>query len=116
MSKELKLKIDLIYSEILSLKALRIRKLVNSQFESPCSGESEIVGVALDGFPIWGPGLNPETGFVWSQSDMDVCGGREDTDGNYGYYVTVDFPYILQCYRGDTSKTIPAPRGKVALS
>ena len=30
---------------------------------------------------------------------MDDCGGKE-VNGEYGYYVTVDFPYILQCYKG----------------
>ena len=43
-----------------------------------------------------GPGINPETNMAWCQKDMDVCGGREDADGNYAYYVTVDFPYYLQ--------------------
>ena len=81
-----------------------------SECLSPCTGDSALVGVALDGFPIYGPGINPDTGLVWSQSDMDACGGREDENGNYGYYVTVDFPYILQCYRGDTSNTTPSVR------
>ncbi|CBY20369.1 unnamed protein product [Oikopleura dioica] len=69
-----------------------------------CTGASEFVGIALDGFPIYGPGINPDTGMVWSQSDMDFCGGKE-VDGKYAYYVTVDFPYVLQCYRGETSST-----------
>jgi hypothetical protein len=42
-----------------------------------CTGASELVGIALDGFPIYGPGINPDTGKVWSQSDMDFCGGKE---------------------------------------
>ena len=49
-----------------------------------------------------GPGINPDTGFVWSQSDMDKCGGKE-VDGKYAYYTTVDFPYYFQCYAGETS-------------
>ena len=61
-----------------------------------CTGESKLFGFALDGFPIMGPGINPETNMAWCQKDMDVCGGREDADGNYAYYVTVDFPYYLQ--------------------
>lgn len=32
----------------------------------------------------------------WCQKDLDTCGGKEDADGNYAYYVTVDFPYHLQ--------------------
>ena len=70
-----------------------------------CTGESELIGIALDGFPIYGPGINPQTGKVWSQSDMDICGGKLDSDGNYAYYTTVDFPYMLQCYRGKTDFT-----------
>ena len=29
-----------------------------SECLSPCTGESQLVGVALDGFPIFGPGIN----------------------------------------------------------
>ena len=79
-----------------------------SECLSPCIGESQLVGVALDGFPIFGPGINPDTGLVWSQSDMDACGGRDDDNGNYGYYTTVDFPYVLQCYRGELGNTLPS--------
>jgi len=75
-----------------------------SECLAPCTGTSELIGVALDGYPIMGPGINPDTGNVWSQSDMDECGGQE-IDGKYAYYTTVDFPYILQCFRGDTSRT-----------
>ena len=49
----------------------------------PCKGTSEIVGFALDGFPIMGPGINPATNALWSQSDMDECGGKMDADGIY---------------------------------
>ena len=61
---------------------------VGSECLAACNGASEIIGVALDGFPIYGPGLNPANGQVWSQDDMDDCGGRDDANGNYGYYVT----------------------------
>ena len=81
-----------------------------SECLSPCTGKSQLVGVALDGFPIFGPGINPDTGLVWSQSDMDTCGGRDDENGNYGYYTTVDFPYVLQCYRGELGNTSPSIR------
>ena len=42
-----------------------------SECLSPCTGEAKIIGVALDGFPIKGPGINPATGALWCQSDMD---------------------------------------------
>ena len=79
---------------------------------STCTGESELIGIALDGFPIYGPGINPDTGKVWSQSDMDLCGGRQDKNGKYAYYTTVDFPYMLQCYRGHTDQTENLVNGK----
>jgi hypothetical protein len=85
---------------------------VASECLSPCTGESEVIGVALDGFPIMGPGINPATGAAWCQADMDVCGGREDADGNYAYYTTVDFPYYLQCYAGTTSHIQGSSSGK----
>ena len=56
---------------------------VHSPCLAPCQGASELVGFALDGFPIMGPGINPATGAVWSQSDMDICGGKLDDDGIY---------------------------------
>ena len=62
----------------------------------PCTGDSTLMGIAMDGFPIMGPGINPDTGKPWCQSDMDICGGREDENGNYAYYVTVDYPYFFQ--------------------
>ena len=77
-----------------------------SECLQPCTGTSKLIGFALDGFPIMGPGINPSTGLVWSQSDMDdPCGGKMDNDGVYRYYTTVDFPYFLQCFRGETSST-----------
>ena len=74
---------------------------VYSECVTPCTGHSQLYGVALDGFPIMGPGINPKTQLPWCQSDMDHCGGREDENGNYAYYVTPDFPYTLQCYAGE---------------
>ena len=29
---------------------------------------------------------------------------------NYGYYTTVDFPYVFQCYRGEIGNTSPSIR------
>lgn len=82
---------------------------VHSPCLAPCTGTSTLVGFALDGFPIMGPGINPVTNSLWSQSDMDECGGKMDDDGIYRYYTTVDFPYYLQCYRGETSNTSGGP-------
>lgn len=31
---------------------------------------------------------------------LDQCNGRTDADGNYAYYTTDNFPYILGCFKG----------------
>ncbi|XP_072050344.1 uncharacterized protein [Amphiura filiformis] len=59
------------------------------------SGDNEIFGVALDGFPIYGPGNSNIT-----NKDLDVCHGRLEPNGQYKYFVTKEFPYILGCFRG----------------
>ncbi|XP_011680344.2 uncharacterized protein LOC105445904 [Strongylocentrotus purpuratus] len=59
---------------------------------------STIIGVALDGFPIYGP--NDENGNELYTADLDVCHGRY-VDGNYRYHITEDFPYILGCFHGE---------------
>lgn len=90
---------------------------------------SPIIGWALDGFPVYGPygcvdkacaqvaemksGYvktgDPKT-YAWKAytftaqpSDptvLDVCNGRVQPDGSYGYHATSGFPYILGCYKG----------------
>nr|XP_054773308.1 uncharacterized protein LOC129281390 [Lytechinus pictus] len=59
---------------------------------------STIIGVALDGFPIYGP--NDENGNELYSADLDACHGRY-VDGNYRYHITEDFPYILGCFHGE---------------
>ncbi|XP_011680342.1 uncharacterized protein LOC105445903 [Strongylocentrotus purpuratus] len=58
---------------------------------------STIIGVALDGFPIYGP--NDENGNELYTADLDVCHGRY-VEGKYRYHITEDFPYILGCFHG----------------
>ncbi|XP_033098687.1 uncharacterized protein LOC117102503 [Anneissia japonica] len=59
---------------------------------------STIIGVALDGFPIYGP--IDEDGTELTSADLDDCHGKVSSDGSYRYHTTEDFPYILGCYRG----------------
>ena len=86
---------------------------------------SDIVGVARDGFPIYGPMqyyssrtkkiyLNQcsDCALVQINGDhVDACGGIEVGDGSasdgtqYRYIATAAFPYYMQCYRGDLSDT-----------
>ena len=39
----------------------------------------------------------------------------KEINGEYGYYVTVDFPYILQCYRGTPDSSIGMVSGNCGL-
>lgn len=78
----------------------------------------QLVGYAFDGFPIYtGTGqytssweLTDETlfatdtwaahSYVEGSGDLDECNGLTDADGNYAYYTTDTFPYVLGCYSG----------------
>ena len=57
---------------------------------------NELLGVALDGFPIYGS-LTAEK--VLTSKDLDSCHGQF-RDGLYEYRITADFPYILGCFKG----------------
>ncbi len=95
------------------------------------SGDPILVGWAADGYPImsglvcddascssmtqltssWE--LTDDTVFAtdtWSahsfvegSGDLDQCNGRVDTDGQYRYYTTTTFPYILGCNHGEVA-------------
>lgn len=78
----------------------------------------QLVGYAFDGYPIYtGNGtyessweLTDESLFAtdtWNahtyvegSGDLDECNGLTDADGNYAYYTTDTFPYVLGCYTG----------------
>ena len=91
---------------------------------------SPVIGFAADGFPIYGPyfddgttvraalsgytlrtGTRPDgPGGTYDGSyvddweftdagDLDECNGMT-IDGQYGYYVTSTYPWILKCFRG----------------
>ncbi len=82
------------------------------------AAESQLFGYAFDGYPIYtGNGiytssweLTDESLFAtdtWSahtyvegSGDLDECNGLTDADGNYAYYTTDTFPYVLGCYTG----------------
>ncbi|XP_021346187.1 uncharacterized protein LOC110445732 [Mizuhopecten yessoensis] len=61
----------------------------------------EFMGVALDGYAIYGPKIT-ENGVVkdLTSHDLDKCHGRIGSDGRYRYHMTFTFPYILGCFRG----------------
>merc|ERR1712179_125491 len=70
---------------------------------------SGIIGVARDGFPLYGP--MGDDGVQLTADDLDDCQGRFHliTSGEhagkytYRYHLTEEFPYTMGCYRGDTS-------------
>jgi len=83
----------------------------------------QLVGYAFDGFPIYtGTGqytssweLTDESLFAtdtWAahtyvegSGDLDQCNGLTDADGNYAYYTTDTFPYVIGCYTGEVDVT-----------
>ncbi|MEO0323678.1 MAG: YHYH protein [Myxococcota bacterium] len=93
-------------------------------------GPSGVIGFAADGFPIYGPyfddgtevreaasGYTLRTGTrpggpggrydgafrddyeFTNAGDLDECNGMT-VDGQYGYYVTRRFPWVVSCFRG----------------
>lgn len=98
----------------------------------------QIIGVAADGFPIFGPWINDDgvirratssyvlrTGYrfmvgpydgtftedyeyIEGHGDLDECNGML-VNGVYGYFVTDTFPYILNCLRGTPQPSFDLP-------
>ncbi len=73
---------------------------------------TQIVGYALDGFPITGPQVG-STNYL-TTADLDECHGLTSQivkDGklvtSYHYVMTQDFPYSVSCFRG---KAIQPPQ------
>ena len=72
-----------------------------------CGEPSPLYGVALDGFPIYGP--ITEAGVQVTGIDLDDCGGLVDSQGRYRYHVTVDPPHFPACLRGQIRKDVGRP-------
>ncbi|MFC4159308.1 YHYH protein [Chitinimonas lacunae] len=86
--------------------------LYHYHHDSPClpQGEADqhspLVGVALDGFFIYGP--RDHGGRLISNDELDECHGHEapvlDIDGvvktKYHYHINREFPYTLGCFKG----------------
>jgi hypothetical protein len=65
------------------------------------SSRSRLIGVLLDGFPVYGP----QDGNGRTPSDLDACNGHtaattEFPGGLYHYHATTAVPYIAGCFRG----------------
>ena len=64
-------------------------------------GASSLIGVLLDGFPVYGPRETDGS----TPSGLDTCNGHthatpEVPAGIYHYHVVATTPYISGCYRG----------------
>lgn len=66
----------------------------------------QVIGFALDGFPITGPKVGEKN--ILTTDDLDECHGitsEVTLDGKkvttYHYVMTQDFPYSVSCFRGD---------------
>lgn len=64
-------------------------------------GVDEFLGVALDGYPIYGPlaSWHNGGGSNLTTADLDKCHGSSSS-GSYRYYMTYDWPYIMSCFKG----------------
>ncbi|XP_033096055.1 uncharacterized protein LOC117100462 [Anneissia japonica] len=71
---------------------------------------SGIVGVARDGFPIYGP--IDEDGTRLTSDDLDDCHGKMSSSGEYRYHTNDDFPYILGCFKGTVEVNQRPPGGR----
>ena len=101
-----------------------------AMYGEPEDGASGVIGFAADGYPIYGPYFDDGTvvraarssyvlrsgerdggpggtfdgtfvdDFLYDGSgDLDECNGMT-VDGQYGYYVTNGYPWVLACFRG----------------
>ncbi len=76
---------------------------VKSPFPDDGLQHSPILGIAFDGFPIYGPyesaGLKAKD--ITGEQALDVCNGHTDPARGYHYHVTPGrFPYIIGGYAG----------------
>jgi len=77
---------------------------VKSPFKDHPAEHSPLIGLAWDGFPIYGPyeGDSVMARDLKGAAALDDCNGHEDAVRGYHYHVTPDrFPYILGGYRGE---------------
>ncbi len=89
----------------------------------------QLVGYAFDGYPIYTGNaqytpswqLTDESLFAtdtWAahtyvegSGDLDECNGLTDVNGNYAYYTTDAFPYIIGCFVGEVEISGPGAGG-----
>ena len=94
---------DAVVALFLQLKA-GARQAV-SGYTTPSAGTGSIVSANYDGQ------FRGDYEYVAESGDLDACNGMT-VDGQYGYYITNAYPWVLTCYSGtpDTSFS-PTPTG-----
>ena len=85
---------------------------VKSPFRDPVGEHSPLIGLAFDGYAVYGP--NDKDGKP--AQGLDECNGHSDDTRGYHYHVTKAFPYILGAYRGVVEvANFDGPRGRGPL-
>jgi len=69
-----------------------------------CNQPGQIYGVAIDGYPIYGP--YDEQGVLLTSRNLDECGGRLDNYGMYKYHIVMDQPNFMYCLKGQIDKSL----------
>lgn len=64
-------------------------------------GHSDIVGYINDGFAIYG--YRGQGGIEMSNKDLDLCHGHSHDDLGYHYHATIEYPYTVGCYKGNST-------------
>lgn len=98
-----------------------------------CYLNETIIGYANDGFPIYSnPGYKYASGYEktgdpksysWKaytyvgggSNTLDKCNGRSDDSGNYRYYITEAFPYVIGCYKGTPTRQVGAAAAPMVM-
>ena len=79
-----------------------VRTYAEMAEQFPASGSpSPVIGFARDGYPIFGPYDESGSLVVAADGDLDECNGKEDGNGNYAYFLSVDPPFAPPCLRGE---------------
>ena len=83
--------------------------------DKTATAHSTMIGVLLDGFPIYGP--QGKNGVIVTNADLDECSGHvevtpEFPNGIYHYHLTTqEAPYSVDCYRGEVDASVSAQMG-----
>eukprot|EP00606_Chrysophyceae_sp_TOSAG23-5_P000256 GSChrysophyteH2.ASY1.ANO1.351.1 assembled CDS len=68
-------------------------ELLDNFFQTPAEKARQLVGWTVEGHPIYSP-FNSR-GLL--QTNLDNCNGKFDGEGEYAYYASPVFPYIMGC-------------------